>query len=399
MAERLKLAIIGDPHLAVPRGEPDHRLEVDPGRKLHGLSVELLTATIDEINAAGGVDATLVLGDLTRDSEVFNHEVAREQLARLAMPFYLVAGNHDNVRRRAKGVSYPDEPRLDRQGFQEFYRGAGLPGDTTRYAVELPGGVVLVVLDSNCTLAELKLIKGGLKRQDHGWVSQSQRRWLHHVLGNIRQVGRLPLVAVHHSVTVQSPAEHPGHPLYGFFDFWRIHDAEPLRKVLARHRVPLVLSGHLHAQSAGRQGGVLNLVTAASVSYPHAWRLLTVTDDAIHVESHPLRSIPSCADLQEQSRSWLSEGMGEMIEQASRRIPMLSRLSSGLREFIIATEWWPRFCDGTLAGFRVPAALVPEGNKVTTALYGRVVKLLNQYGTWKNRYPDPNALTIPLSAD
>ena len=40
------IAVIGDPHIAVPQGDNDTRLEVDPGRKLHGLSVELLEETI-----------------------------------------------------------------------------------------------------------------------------------------------------------------------------------------------------------------------------------------------------------------------------------------------------------------------------------------------------------------
>ncbi len=206
MSEKLKLAIIGDPHVAVPRGDPDPRLEVDPGRKLHGLSVELLTQTVTEVNAYHGVDVTLVMGDLTRDSELFNHEVARDILGKLSMPYYIVAGNHDLERRRNNHVTYPETEHLERQGLVEFYPQA-FPGGTTRYVVELPGGVVLVVLDGNRSIRDLALVRGGIRRQDHGWVDQDQCRWLHAMLGNIRQQGRLPLVAVHHSVLDQSPAE------------------------------------------------------------------------------------------------------------------------------------------------------------------------------------------------
>lgn len=397
--ERTKLAVIGDPHLGVPRSDDDQRLEVDPGRKLHGLSTELLTATIDEINATGSVDATIIMGDLTRDSEQFNHEVARSSFARLNMPFYLVLGNHDLVRTRNAGVTYPDEPRFDRDEFIQFYQGAGLPGDTTRYAVELPGGVVLVVLDCNRTQSELKLYKDGVKRQDHGFIDLAQRRWLDSVLRNVRSMGRTPLVAMHHSVTDHSPAEVKGHPLQPFFGYWKLHGARKLLRVLARNNVPLVLSGHLHAQSVNIEDGVTNLVTAASVGYPHAWRLLTVTDSAIHVESFPLKSIPSCPDLQEQSRIWLSAGMGQLVEEHSGSMPVLQKMTGGLSDFIVKTGWWPSFCDGTMDGFFVDEELLPNGNPVSTMVYKKIAGLMNEYGVWKSLRPNPNNLTIPLNQD
>jgi Icc protein len=397
MPERLRLAVIGDPHLAVPRTHPDPRLEIDPGRKLHGLSVELLTTTIAEVNAEPAIDAALLLGDMTRDSELFNHEVAAEVLAQFRIPYYLVAGNHDNIRQRREEVTYPGEPRLDRDGFIDFYRGRGLPVDSTRYAVELPGGVVLIVLDSNMTLAELKLNKLGVAYQDHGWISRQQRLWLDSVLENVTGAGRLPLVSVHHSITAQSPAEHQGHPLLRFFRSWRLRGAASLRRALARHRVPLVLSGHLHAQSVNVEDGITNLVTAASVSYPHAWRLLTFSDDAIRIESRPLKAIPSCADLQVESRRWLAEGMGELIRQHSSRVPMLSKMSSGLRDFFIESDWWPRFCDGTQAGFHLDNSQLGEMNPLAGAVYRNMVNVLNEYGSWKAERGDPNTLEIPLA--
>ncbi|MCH7472360.1 metallophosphoesterase [bacterium] len=276
MAHRLKLAVIGDPHLALPRGDPDRRLEVDPGRKLHGLSAELLQATIDEVNASPGIDAVLLLGDLTRDSELFNHEAALMLLKKINAPLYIILGNHDMLRQRPQGVSYPDEPHLDRHEVADMYRHCGLPGGKTRYVVELPGDVALVVLDSNRSLEELDAAGEDISRQDHGWVGGKQLGWLDEVLGRIRAGGRLSLVAVHHSVTDHSPAEQPGHLLHPLCEQWQLHDSSAARQCLARHRVPLVLSGHLHAQSFNVQDNVANLVTSATVSYPHAWRLLSI---------------------------------------------------------------------------------------------------------------------------
>jgi Tol biopolymer transport system component len=68
MAHRLKLAIIGDPHLATPRegpGTADPYLDLDLGRKLHRQSALLLDAVIDAVNAEPELDGALLLGDMS----------------------------------------------------------------------------------------------------------------------------------------------------------------------------------------------------------------------------------------------------------------------------------------------------------------------------------------------
>ncbi len=205
MSVRLKLAVIGDPHLAVPQSGNDAFLEPDPGRKLHGLSVELLETTISQVNQAG-VDAAIVLGDLTRDSEPFNHEVARAVLAKLAMPYYIVIGNHDHLRQRKPGVSYPGVTGFDRDQTVAFYSGRGFPGLSPDYRVSLPGGVDLLVLNSSRTLKELSAAGEDLVKQDHGSLSAVQLRWLEVELNSVKSAGRLPIAAIHHSIAEHSPA-------------------------------------------------------------------------------------------------------------------------------------------------------------------------------------------------
>ena len=111
----------------------------------------------------------------------------------------------------------------------------------TRYVAELPGGVVLVVLDSNRSLAELALAGGAMSAQEDGFIGEQQLAWLDGVLTQITGAGRLPLVAVHHTLLDQSPAERQGHMLYSSFKHWRISDSAPLLQCLKRQHVPLVL--------------------------------------------------------------------------------------------------------------------------------------------------------------
>ncbi len=396
MPEHCKIAVIGDPHVAVPLGSNDERMEIDPGRKLHGLSVELLTETIAQVNATEDLACAMILGDMTRDSELFNHKVAKSLVDTLKVPYYIVVGNHDLKRQRKDGVTYPDQHRLDRRELCEFYGDQGLPDAMTRYVVELPGNVVLVVMDSNRTIPELASDDEKLSAQDDGRIGEEQIAWLDGVLTQIRAGGRFPLVAVHHSVCEQSPAERPGHALNFVFRSWQVEDNKAVREVLAKHKVPLVLSGHLHAQSIGIEDGIANLITSATVSYPHTWRLLDIGAGTIKVTSHRVEAVPSCANLQEKSRAWLGDGMGLLIEEKAKKIPMLAAFTKDLNRMVTRSGWWTRFCDGTLTGFKVDKACIPNGNPVTGMVFAQVEKLLNEFGTWKADSQDPNELEIPM---
>ncbi|MCB1216107.1 metallophosphoesterase [bacterium] len=396
MADRLRLAIIGDLHIAVSREEADARLEIDPGRKLHSLSVELAEATVQAVNAAEDIDAAVILGDMTRDSELFNHEIALQIVRKLNVPCSIVAGNHDMLRRRPEHSRYPGVEILDRNDFCDFYRGHGLPGATTRYVVPLPGDHTLIVMDSNLSLDELRHEGFEDGSQDDGFVLADQLAWLEQVLEHCRDSGHVPIVAIHHSIMDHSPAEEPNHILSRIFRYWQVHEAGRLRELLQRYGVRLVLSGHIHAQSVNVQDGIVNLVTSAAVSYPHAWRLLHIEGGICSVESQLLGSLPSVRNLQYASREWMNEGMGGMIREKVSGVPLLAPLAGRLTEMVERSGWWPRFSDGTLGGFRVDPALVPQAGGINGMAIRQVVNVLDDYGRWKSERPDPNTLRIRL---
>jgi Icc protein len=81
-------ALISDPHVTV--ANPDSgwaRFSIPNEPTLYAHSVELLEAAIAEINALPELDFVLVAGDLTKDSEPYNHDRARELLTRFRSPF------------------------------------------------------------------------------------------------------------------------------------------------------------------------------------------------------------------------------------------------------------------------------------------------------------------------
>lgn len=400
MNRPVKLAIIGDPHLAVPQGADDQLLEIDPGRKLHGLSVELLEAVVAGVNAEPDVTAAIVLGDLTRDSEDFNHLRATAVLSTLNIPYYLVLGNHDLGLERGGVVDriYPGSKRLNRAEMVEFYLGQGIPGASSYYSVELPG-LLLIVLDSTLSPEDRAVCGIEGVGPDDGWIEPAQLNWLEQQLAGAPQRGLLPLVAMHHSSMDHSPAERQGHPLRRTLQFWQLRNAAELNDLLRRYQVPLLLSGHLHAQCVNCEQGLVNLVSSATVSYPHSWRLLRFESDSIEVESRPISSIPSCVDLQSCSRDWMAEGMTSVIVSKLREIGPLARHVDALGEMVTRSQWWPRFSSGTLAGFKVDAGIIPKTDFVSNLLTQQIVQILNAFGDWQDARPDPNTLSIPLDLE
>src|SRR5262245_61220701 len=92
-------ALISDPHVTVPNPQTGWCLpEIPKEPTLFGHSVELLETAIAEINALADLDFVLVAGDLTKDSEPYNHDKARELLTRFRKPVFCVSGNHDQPR-------------------------------------------------------------------------------------------------------------------------------------------------------------------------------------------------------------------------------------------------------------------------------------------------------------
>jgi hypothetical protein len=193
-----------------------------------------------------------------------------------------------------------------------------------------------------------------------------------------------------------SPAERQGHPLQFLFRQWKVNQANRILSILKHHDVPLVLSGHIHAQSASKQDGILNLTTSAVSSYPHAWRTVTVEQKRITVETRRIRSLPSLPDLQIQSRNWMSEGMGLVIKDKAAEIPMLAPLANELSDFVCRSGWWPRFCDGTLPGFRVNPELTNGVVGVSGLLFKQVAAILDDFGRWKMAQPDANSTEVEI---
>jgi 3',5'-cyclic-AMP phosphodiesterase len=199
------IAHLSDPHIGaawVPDRDPA------PG----------LAAAVEAVRSMPRPDAVLVSGDLSEHAADAEYELARELLAPLEGPVYVLPGNHD-----------------ERAALRRHFDLPGARAEPIHYAVDV-GPVRLVVLDTT------------IPGDDPGSLDAGQLGWLDDELRSAPDVPTL--LAMHH------PPLATGIPAWDQFGL-AAADRQALAEVVARHpHVRRIVAGHVHraitADLAGR---------------------------------------------------------------------------------------------------------------------------------------------------
>jgi 3',5'-cyclic-AMP phosphodiesterase len=179
-----------------------------------------LMAAIDHLHRLDRrPDFVWVTGDLVDEGDAQEYATAGELLARLTMPFAVMAGNHDhrqNLRTAFKGHQY-------------------LPADGPLHYCIDDYPVRLIALDSTQPCLH------------HGRIDTDSLRWLRHTLDAAPD--KPTLVALHHPPFVS------GIP---YMDEYRLFEADKLAAVIGDFtNVAAVLCGHVHRAMVARWAGTV----------------------------------------------------------------------------------------------------------------------------------------------
>lgn len=193
----------------------------EPGRLAYGrvdTSSFLERAVSSLLGLRQQPDAVVITGDLSDFGRAAEYEQLRRLLAPLAMPIYLLPGNHDD--RDQMRRSFPDHGYLGSAGF-------------IQYAVDL-GGIRLIAIDSCVSM------------QSHGSLCEDRLAWLESKLA--LHAGEPVIIAMHHP---------PFRTLIGHMDeIGLLEGADALEALIARHpNVERIICGHLHRAIDVRFGG------------------------------------------------------------------------------------------------------------------------------------------------
>jgi 3',5'-cyclic AMP phosphodiesterase CpdA len=220
------IAQISDTHVC-PEGERLYgRMDTNAG----------LARAIETVNRLKPrPDLVLMTGDLAESGAEAQYRMLRKLLARLELPVYVMAGNHDS-----------------REGLRDAFSDHRYLPDTgafLHYSVDL-GPIRLIALDTQVPGA------------DGGDLCGERLAWLEAELQ--RTEGRPTLIAMHH----------PPVPIgVDWLDRSNCANAEGLAAIVSRHpQVERILCGHVHRAAQIRFAGTV-VATAPSTAYQVALEL------------------------------------------------------------------------------------------------------------------------------
>lgn len=248
--DQTTIAVIADPHISTREQNT---------WKQFSQTEQLLEQAVKKIQTLD-VDGAIVLGDLTKDGELWNFKRYDALIEPVSVPMVTIPGNHDvpksfdthqgqSVDQFAKRYSQDRYPTLKRLG-----------------SVDVIG------------LNTASHPDGRLHNSHGGRISAQQRRELDQMLSR----DTTSVVTMHHNL-YELP-HNPG----GDWQNFPLNNPGPLRATLANHNVGLVLSGHQHLPGTDRRNGVRELLAPAVCSYPISILTLHIGPSGTTVHIHPL---------------------------------------------------------------------------------------------------------------
>ena len=216
--------------------------------KMIGRSAELLDDAIGQINETPDVSFTMFTGDLIDKS--FEKELSAflPHTKNLKTKWYFAFGNHDTM---IKGYLTP-EVYID---LVKKYN-PDFVFDKPYYSFTPQKGYKVIVLDS--------IIRDRLT--SNGRIDEEQLKWLDSEL----EASKKDTVLMFLHIPVIEPYTSPNH---------RLLNSDEVQSVLNKYKNPiLVFQGHYHGAKITQKGNILYVSCPALVSYPNAFRMITVTN-------------------------------------------------------------------------------------------------------------------------
>lgn len=216
--------------------------------KMIGESPKLLDDAISQINAIPNVSFVMFTGDLI--DKPFEKELSAflPHTEKLNAPWYFAFGNHDTM---YGGYLTPKVYMELVNKYNKNYK-----FEKSYYSFVPQKGYKVIVLDS--------IIRDRLTA--NGRIGDEQLAWLDNELANSKN----DTVLIFMHVPILEPYNSPNH---------RLLDADKVEAIFSKYKNPIaVFQGHYHGAKITQKGNVLYVSCPALVSYPNAFRMVTVTN-------------------------------------------------------------------------------------------------------------------------
>ncbi len=236
----LKFAQVSDVHYYTGANNTTYKMVAE--------SPKLLDDAIEQINSVPDVSFVMFTGDLI--DKPFEKELSAflPHTEKLKYPWYFAFGNHDTM------FGGYLTPRVYMDMVNKYNKNYKF--EKSFYAFTPQKGYRVIVLDS--------IIRDRLTSE--GRLGKEQLAWLDNELANSKK----DTVLIFMHVPVLEPFNSPNH---------RLEDADKVEEIINKYKNPIaIFQGHYHSAKITQKGNVLYVSCPALVSYPNAFRMITVTN-------------------------------------------------------------------------------------------------------------------------
>lgn len=221
--------------------------------KMTGESPKLLEDAVNQINNMTDLNFVMLTGDQVNVPYEKQLKGFLSYADKIKTPWYFAFGNHD----RCVGGYLTKKLYLDIVGAHN----ENFKFDKPYYSFVPRKGYKVIVLD---TIIEERVTS-------NGEISKTQLEWLDNELNESQK----DVVLIFMHVPIVEPFPSNGHKLL---------NAGAVQGVIEKYKNPIgVFSGHYHAMKIRQNGNVLYVSSPALVSYPNAFRVVTVRNQRTKV--------------------------------------------------------------------------------------------------------------------
>lgn len=343
----LKIAVISDTHYLSAKLAKDgpalQRFETATGRNVKDLH-QVLSQVISELEAYSP-DIVLIAGDITNHGERESHLdfVAKlNPLAESGTLIFVVPGNHDvNVPNAKAYIRDKPTPTLSISAleFEQIYAPFGynqaIIRDTASlsYLAEVNDSIWLLGIDSN------KYSQHTTSSISSGRILSATMNWVLEILEEAKSKNILVMGMMHHGLVEHMPYQSMFMPDY-LIDDWK-----STAETLADKGLKVIFTGHFHSNditllTSPKGNKIYDIETGSLAGYPFPYRLMTLENNKLNIESYFIDSIPGNPNLQEEYRI-KSENIGRRIAQSkinSMALPIPSELKDTLIDLMVKMQ-------------------------------------------------------------
>ncbi|MFD1392277.1 metallophosphoesterase [Lacticaseibacillus jixianensis] len=262
------------------------------GKDLNYQPVAVRALVHEALTARPRPTALILTGDVTLNGAKASAESLVKRLAPLqqaGIHVLAIPGNHDiydGWARKYQGHEQLKVAQISptdwRNIFSDGYRHE-TSEDTASlsYTVALNRDYQLIMLDSNI----YPIQPSNRNPNTGGELKPATMSWLHAQLAAAKKAGRTSLVFMHHNLYSHNAMVNRGYVL---------NNASALRKLLARYRVPVLFSGHIHAQDicSGKAGAPVEIVNGAFSISPAGYGVVRLTPTSLKYDRKGVNVVP-----------------------------------------------------------------------------------------------------------